>query len=137
MRTTTKGLYALKAMLTLAACASKNQPLALHLIAEKENISVEFLQQLFFKLRKAGLIAAFRGPGGGFYPLKDKSQISVLEVLEAVGESLEISPCPPGAGDRAPCPQFGNCPAGRFWLSLEQKIREYASSQTLADLIKN
>ena len=137
MRTTTRGLYALKAMLALAADSSKENPLALHKIAEAEEISTEFLQQIFFKLRRAGLIAAYRGPGGGFYLLKDKSEISVLSVLEAAGESLELSPCATSKeGSKPPCAGFSTCSAGHFWLSLENEIRTFASSKTLEDLMK-
>lgn len=135
MRTTTRGLYALEAMLTLATDSSKEKPVALHKIAEQEGISMEFLQQIFFKLRKSGLISAYRGPGGGFYLSKDKSEISVLEILEAAGESLELSPCADSRTDKPPCPKFKGCKAGQFWMSLEKEIRRYASSRTLGDLI--
>jgi Rrf2 family iron-sulfur cluster assembly transcriptional regulator len=137
MRTTTRGLYALKAMLALAADSSKDSPVALHIIAKNEEISAEFLQQIFFRLRKAGLIAAFRGPGGGFYLLKDKCEISILSILEAAGESLELSPCSLSRmGGKPPCSGFKDCSAGQFWNSLENEIRTYASSRTLADLMK-
>jgi len=137
MRTTTRGLYALKAMLALAAESSRDRPVALHRIAQQEDISAEFLQQIFFRLRKAGLIAAFRGPGGGFFLLKDKSDISVLEILEAAGESIELSPCALSKEcARTPCANFETCNAGHFWTSLESQIRSYASSKSLADLMK-
>ncbi len=137
MRTTTRGIYALKAILALAAADSnRDNPMALHVIAENEQISTEFLQQIFFRLRKAGLIAAYRGPGGGFYLVKDKSEISVLSVLEAAGESMEISPCAmTRTGGKSPCSKFVGCNAGQFWISLENEIRSYASSRTLADLL--
>lgn len=137
MRTTTRGLYALKAMLALAAESSRDNPVALHRIAEQEDISAEFLQQIFFRLRKAGLIAAFRGPGGGFFLLKDKNDISVLEILEAAGETIELSPCALSRENgRTPCANFKDCNAGHFWASLESEIRNYASSRSLADLMK-
>ena len=136
MRTTTRGLYALKAMLALAAESSENSPVALHKIAEREDISAEFLQQIFFRLRKAGLIAAFRGPGGGFFLLKDKNDISVLDILEAAGETIEVSPCAlSGEKEKAPCSNFKDCKAGHFWTSLESEIRSYASSKSLGDLM--
>jgi Rrf2 family transcriptional regulator, iron-sulfur cluster assembly transcription factor len=136
MRTTTRGLYALKAMLALAAESSRDKPVALHRIAQQEDISAEFLQQIFFRLRKAGLIAAFRGPGGGFFLLKDKSDISVLEILEAAGESIQLSPCAFSKEcAQAPCANFETCNAGHFWSSLESQIRSYASSKSLADLM--
>lgn len=136
MRTTTKGLYALRAMVALAAESSRDNPLALREIADSADISAEFLQQIFFHLRKAGLVAAYRGPGGGFFLLKDKSEISVLSILEAAGETIEISPCPEAAKGRKSSDAAAlDCCAGQFWNSLERKVRDYASSQTLADLL--
>lgn len=136
MRTTNRGVYALKAILALAAGSSKENPLALHVIAKNEKISAEFLQQIFFKLRKAGIIAAYRGPGGGFYLLKDSDEISVLNVLEAAGESLEIAPCASRRdGGEPSCSDFEGCSAGQFWTSLEKEIKSFASSRTLADYL--
>jgi Rrf2 family transcriptional regulator, iron-sulfur cluster assembly transcription factor len=136
MRTTTRGLYALKAMLALASDASEKNPLALHKIAEKEEISAEFLQQIFFKLRKAGLIAAFRGPGGGFFLSKGSNEISVLEILEAAGESLELSPCALAKeSGKAHCSRASGCKAGKYWMRLETEIKQNAASKSLFDLM--
>jgi Rrf2 family iron-sulfur cluster assembly transcriptional regulator len=136
MKATTRGIYALKAMLTLAAESDQAKPIALHVIAKREGISAEFLQQIFFRLRKAGLIAAFRGPGGGFYLLKDKNEISVLSILEAAGEQLELSPCmPQRKGAENGCRDSGDCCAGRFWSDIEDHIRQYAASRTLGTLL--
>lgn len=137
MRTTTRGLYALKAMQALAMASSKESPMPLHKLAKQEDISAEFLQQIFFRLRKAGLIAAYRGPGGGFFPAKELTTISVLEILEAAGESLTLSPCSSlKGGAQAPCKQFSSCSAGRFWYNLESEVRKYAADKSLADLIR-
>lgn len=135
MRTTTRGLYALKAMLALASDSSADNPLPLRKIAEREAISAEFLQQIFFRLRKAGLISANRGPGGGFYLAKGEHEITVLEILEASGEALALSPCTrPGAERHAACVDFANCKAGKFWSSLEKELKESIRSRTLADI---
>ncbi|MCE5255341.1 MAG: Rrf2 family transcriptional regulator [Spirochaetaceae bacterium] len=138
MRTTTRGLYALKAMLVLATDSTSEKPLALHRIAEQEEISAEFLQQIFFRLRKSGLIAAYRGPRGGFYLAKDMKAITALDILEAAGESLEISPCAEmKKGKHQPCPKLPGCEAGHFWLSMEKEIKTFASSRTLEDLVNS
>ncbi|HEY9053942.1 MAG TPA: Rrf2 family transcriptional regulator, partial [Rectinemataceae bacterium] len=92
MRTTMRGFYALRALAVLAAQTAPARPLALRKIAEEEGISMEFLQQIFFRLRKAGLIAASRGPGGGFYLARPAEKISVLEALDAAGECLALVP---------------------------------------------
>ncbi|MCX7026313.1 MAG: Rrf2 family transcriptional regulator [Spirochaetes bacterium] len=137
MRTTTRGLYALKAMIALAGKSSQSQPLALHKLAVEEGISTEFLQQIFYRLRNAGLISAYRGPGGGFFLAKETAAISVLDVLEAAGESFEISPCAVKCSEtRKTCSQFPGCEAGSFWSALETRMRDFAQSRSLADLIK-
>ena len=136
MRTTTRGLYALKAMVALAGGSSETSPLALHRLAADEGISTEFLQQIFFRLRKAGLILAYRGPGGGFFLARDAASISILEVLESAGESFNIAPCAEKcAGTRRACADCQGCEAGGFWSSLEADMRRSAQSKTLADLI--
>lgn len=135
MKMTNRGLYALKAMMTLATSASREKPLALHRIAEEQDISAEFLQQIFFRLRKSDLISAYRGPGGGFFLAKPSGEISVLEVLEAAGESLELTPCSsPKKNAPSTCQNCDNCKAGEFWTELEGGMRDFASSRTLADL---
>jgi Rrf2 family iron-sulfur cluster assembly transcriptional regulator len=135
MRTTTRGLYALKAMVALAEDSTERQPIALHRLATDEGISTEFLQQIFFSLRKAGLVSAYRGPGGGFFLAREAKTISILDVLEAAGESLEIAPCAETcSASRQACDEFQGCQAGGFWSALEKEIRNYAQSKSLADL---
>ena len=135
MRITTRGIYALKAMVDLAGKSSREDPLALHKIAEKEHISTEFLQQIFFRLRKAGLIAAARGPGGGFYLAKDMRDITALDILQAAGECMRISPCTEvKRGRHKPCGELRGCAAGEFWLEMENHITQFAQRKTLAEL---
>ena len=136
MRTTTRGLYALKAMVALAEESSESHPIALHRLAAKEGISTEFLQQIFYSLRKAGLVSAYRGPGGGFFLAKEAGSISILNVLEAAGESFEIAPCAETCtASRQACEEFPSCKAGGFWFALEAEMRRYAQSKFLTDLI--
>jgi len=138
MRTTTRGIYALKAMLVLASESTAEKPIALHKIAEREHISTEFLQQIFFRLRKSGLIAANRGPGGGFYVAKDTKKITALDILKASGECVEISPCSASKkGRHKPCSDLSGCEAGHFWLEMENEIKTFAQSKTLADLVSS
>jgi len=85
MRITTKGRYALRAALALARLSRDGSPVSIKILSEKEGISPEFLEQIFFKLRKAGLILSVRGPGGGFYFARPLAEISLLEILEASG----------------------------------------------------
>lgn len=87
MRLTTKGRYAIRALLRLATLG-RQAHMPLREVAEKEDISVDYLNQLFFLLRKAGLIRATRGPGGGFSLARSPAQISVKNILDAVGEDV-------------------------------------------------
>lgn len=138
MRTTTRGLYALKSLLALACNASSEKPVPLHRLAEDEGISPEFLQQIFFKMRKAGLVAAYRGPGGGFYLAKDPKDISIQEILLAAGETLSISPCKPcDCQDDCdhPCDKLDDCKASKFWLELQQEISNFTGSRKLSDFL--
>ncbi|MFZ2635765.1 MAG: Rrf2 family transcriptional regulator [Rectinemataceae bacterium] len=147
MRTTMKGLYALRAMITLASTSSPESPVAIKKIAEKEDISSEFLQQIFHKLRKAGIIGAVRGPGGGFYLEKPVESILVSDVLAASGEGLSIGSCSKGKErqSKSDCPRNGGkkenveraeCKACGFWSGMESVIKDFASSRTLADLLE-
>jgi len=102
MRMTTRGLYAIKAILSLVAISEEQKPVSLNKIAQIENLSPEFLQQIFYKLRKAGIIKSSRGPGGGFSLNKKPEEISAYDVLYAVGETLEIVPVPLGEVQRKP-----------------------------------
>jgi Rrf2 family iron-sulfur cluster assembly transcriptional regulator len=92
MRITTKGRYALRAILQLSQQA-ENSPVSIRTLSELEDISAEFLEQIFFRLRKAGLIKSTRGPGGGFQLVKTLSEITVADIFQAVGEELHFSPC--------------------------------------------
>ncbi|MCX8013231.1 MAG: Rrf2 family transcriptional regulator [Rectinema sp.] len=134
MRATARGLYAVKSMLTLVALTNGNTTVSLHHLADIEGISPQFLQQIFYRLRKKGIIAASRGPGGGFRLARSPEEITMYEILEAAGETLEISPCSPSRKSRKPCPKATECIAGVFWAEMEQLLINHARSVRLSDL---
>lgn len=134
MRMTTRGLYGLKAILTLADLSTGQKPVSLQKIAQTEGLSPEFLQQIFYKLRKAGIVKAFRGPGGGFSLNKKPNEISAYDILFAVGETLEIVPCAIEKNRRKTCPKCEYCDAADFWTGMERTVVEYAKSTYLSDL---
>ncbi|GAB6277746.1 MAG: Rrf2 family transcriptional regulator [Rectinema sp.] len=134
MRMTTRGLYALKATLTLAKLSTEQKRVSLQRIAQIEGLSPEFLQQIFYKLRKAGIVKAFRGPGGGFSLNKKPEEISAYDILFAVGETLEIVPCAFERNGKKPCPKYECCDAGNFWMGMERIVMEYAKSRHLSDI---
>src|SRR5512137_1577486 len=102
MRLTTKGRYGVRAVVNLAA-AVNNEPISISQIARKEELSPEFLEQIFFRLKKAGLIRSIRGPKGGFVLNHKPSDISVKTILDAVGEPLFPAPC--AEHGSKPCPR--------------------------------
>jgi len=132
MRITTKGRYALRAVLALAASADHGKPTSIKTISEKEDISAEFLEQIFFKLRKADIIGSVRGPGGGFYFKRKLEEITLLEILEASGEGLGISPCVCG---KKLCDRKPECIASKVWNELDSILRTYAGERSIADML--
>ncbi len=98
MRITTKGRYGLRAVINLAR-SNHSRPVSIGSIASEENVSSEFLEQIFFKLKKAGLIRSIRGPGGGFVLNRMPGEISVQDILAAVGETQGPHAVHPAAED--------------------------------------
>ncbi len=134
MRITTKGRYALRAVIALAKSSSEGKPVSIKTISEQEKISAEFLEQIFFRLRKADVIRSVRGPGGGFFFARPLEQITLLEILEASGEGLEITPC--ACGKKVVCERKGICAAHYIWQALDGRLRDFAGGQTVAEMIK-
>jgi Rrf2 family iron-sulfur cluster assembly transcriptional regulator len=133
MRITTKGRYALRAVLALAETSEGGQPVSIKYIAEREEISPEFLEQIFFRLRKAGVIGSVRGPGGGFYFARPLAEITLLDILEASGEGLGIAPCVCGKDED--CDKGDTCIAGRVWRDMDSHVREYVEKRTLEEIL--
>ena len=133
MRITTKGRYGLRAVINLAS-AHHSRPISIGSIASEEMVSSEFLEQIFFKLKKAGLIKSVRGPSGGFLLNKDPAEISVHNILEAVGENRGLTPCT--LGRRALCARPGVCAAHDIWTGLQQVMEDYLTKVTLKDILE-
>ena len=133
MRITTKGRYALRAVLALAQASSEGKPVSIKIISEQEDISAEFLEQIFFKLRKAEVIRSVRGPGGGFFFARPLDQITLLDIIEASGEGLGISPC--ACGKKEVCARKSECPAFGVWAAMDVHIRDFAGGRTVADML--
>jgi Rrf2 family iron-sulfur cluster assembly transcriptional regulator len=98
------------------AAANHDRPVSISQIASEENLSPEFLEQIFFKLKKAGVIRSVRGPKGGFVLNKDPSEITVKTILDAVGEPLNPTPC--ADGQDPPCPRLDECSVAPVWQSF-------------------
>jgi Rrf2 family iron-sulfur cluster assembly transcriptional regulator len=102
-------------------------------IATQENVSSEFLEQIFFKLKKAGLIRSIRGPGGGFVLNKTPEEISVKDILEAVGETHGLTPCT--LRRRTLCERPEPCAAHDIWTGLQKAMEDYLRKVTLKDIL--
>lgn len=116
------------------AAKEQNRPIPISLIAKEEELSPEFNEQIFFKLKKAGLIRSIRGPKGGFVLNENPSEITIKTILDAVGEPLYPAPCTnPHA---TPCPRKADCPLNPVWQNFYEIIVKHLSSISLRDIIE-
>jgi Rrf2 family iron-sulfur cluster assembly transcriptional regulator len=133
MRITTKGRYAVRAIVQLAMQGNE-KPVSIRKISEIENISAEFLEQIFFKLRKGGIINSVRGPGGGFRLDRKAEEITIAEIFDAVGEGLILTPCVEDSTQA--CERFSECIVNQLWNNSYLHFRGYFEKTTLQDVIK-
>ena len=135
MRLTTKGRFAVTAMLDLALNESIHgnaKPVTLAGISERQAISLSYLEQLFSRLRRQGLVTSVRGPGGGYRVAKAHNEISVSNIITAVDELIDATQC----GGQENCRDTGRCMTHDLWASLNDKILDYLSGITLADMVE-
>jgi len=132
MRLTTKGRYAVTAMLDLALHQGQQRPVTLQDIAINQEISLSYLEQLFARLRQGGLVRGTRGPGGGYRLAQDSSEISIAGIISAVDEKSDLTRC----GGKADCQQGEECLTHEIWADLSQKIYQFLDDISLAELIQ-
>ncbi len=132
MRLTTKGRFAVTAMIDLAM-RSHTGPVALAAISQRQRISLSYLEQLFGKLRRHGLVESTRGPGGGYSLGRDASDVSVADIIIAVDEPIDATSC----GGKEDCMghDAGKCMTHDLWASLNAKMIEYLDSVSLRKLV--
>lgn len=130
MRLTTRGRFAVNALLDLTHNAGENTPVRLEDISERQHISKPYLEQLFNKLRRAGIVKSLRGPGGGYVLARKANEINIAEIVHAVEDSMDASVCR-GQGN---CLKGKPCLAHRLWQNLSVATHQYLSSISLADL---
>ncbi|MCZ0926138.1 Fe-S cluster assembly transcriptional regulator IscR [Halomonas janggokensis] len=131
MRLTTKGRYAVTAMLDLALNA-QHGPTSLSDISQRQEISLSYLEQLFARLRRYGLVNSVRGPGGGYLLAHTPDSISVSQVIDAVNETVDATRCQ-GLSD---CQQGDTCLTHHLWCDLSAQIRHFLNDVTLAQLMQ-
>ena len=130
MRLTTKGRFAVTAMIDLAL-NNADGPVTLAGISERQKISLSYLEQLFGKLRRCGLVESVRGPGGGYCLARQQGQVTVADIVRAVDEQLDATQC----GGRENCRDEERCMTHELWTTLNVKMYEYLASVTLFDLV--
>ncbi len=131
MRLTTKGRFAVTAMMDLAL-RGEGGPVALASISERQKISLSYLEQLFGKLRRHKLVDSVRGPGGGYCIARPLNKVPVADIIRAVDEQLDATQC----GGRENCHDEHRCMTHDLWTTLNHKMFEYLASVSLADLVE-
>lgn len=131
MRLTTKGRYAVTAMLDLALHANSG-PVSLADISKRQEISLSYLEQLFAKLRQNALVRSVRGPGGGYRLNREAHEVFVAEIVDAVNESIDATSC----GGKGDCQQGEVCLTHYLWADLSQQIHSFLSGISLGSLVE-
>lgn len=135
MRLTTKGRFAVTAMIDLAL-RETHGPVTLAGISQRQKISLSYLEQLFGKLRRFNIVESTRGPGGGYTLARKSEEISVADIIVAVDEPLDATQC----GGKGSChndeENHGRCMTHDLWSNLNAKMVEYLSSVSLRDLVQ-
>lgn len=133
MRLTTKGRFAVTAMVDLATRGEKN-PVTLSAISDRQKISLSYLEQLFGKLRRSRIVESVRGPGGGYNLARPAEKITIAEIILAVDEPLDATKC----GGKGNCHgEQNSCITHDLWMGLNEKILEYLEAVTLQHLVDN
>jgi Rrf2 family iron-sulfur cluster assembly transcriptional regulator len=140
---TTKGRYAVIAMIEIAEDNS-DHPVTLAVIAKKQRISLSYLEQIFAKLRKAGIVKSIKGPGGGYVLAKNKINITIADIVRAIGETVKMTRCD---SDKKSCLVINGsskgdkmttkCKTHDLWRGLEKRIYAYLGSISLSDICDN
>lgn len=133
MKLSTKGRYGLRATVDLALFA-KNEPISISTIAAREGLSESYLEQLFAKLKKAGLVMSIRGTNGGYQLAKPASEISVGDILRALEGDMVLVDCPENEGV---CAKFDSCVTKYVWKRINNSIKDTMDSMMLEEIIAN
>lgn len=133
MKLTTKGRFAVTAMLDLAMQAeASGSPIPIAQIAERQKISLPYLEQIFCRLRRAGLVESTRGPGGGYRLAGPAAAVSIDRIILAVDENMDTTQC----GGEGTCQGGAACLTHHLWEDLNNVIERFLAGITLADLVK-
>ena len=132
MRLTTKGRYAVTAVLDLTLHQDKG-PVSLAAISSRQQISLSYLEQLFAKLRKNEIVSSTRGPGGGYLLSREASEINISEIILAVDESYQAAGCE----EEGDCNNAYRCLTHDLWMELSNEIQNFLQGISLADIMSD
>lgn len=132
MKLTTKGKFAVNALLDIALHSNKS-PISLNDISQRQHISISYLEQLFVKLRKSGLVKSYKGPGGGYTLAQDKHLIKISTIIKSVEDDLDARSC----HGMKNCREQGQCLAHNLWSNLTLFVFDYLDKISLADVIES
>lgn len=130
MRLTTKGRYAVTAMLDLALHTGDGRPVALSDVSRRQGISLSYLEQLFSKLKQKCLVKSVRGPGGGYVLSEPEHMISIAAIINAVDETIDTTKCK----EKGDCQAGEKCLTHHLWSDLSAQIHDFLNGITLRDL---
>ncbi len=133
MKLTTKGRYAVTAMMDLALHQADHDRVSLKSIAEHQEISIAYLEQLFAGLKARGLVSGVRGPGGGYQLTKPADEISIYEIISAVDESVDVTRC----HGREDCQDGEICLTHELWTELSSQISFFLDQLKLGEIIQS
>lgn len=133
MKLSTKGRYGLRAAVDLAIFA-KSEPISISTIAAREGLSESYLEQLFAKLKKAGLVSSSRGTNGGYQLAKPAGDISVGDVMRALEGDMVVVDCP---DSESKCAKFDSCVTKYVWKRINNSINDTMDSMTLEEIAAN
>jgi Rrf2 family iron-sulfur cluster assembly transcriptional regulator len=135
MRLTSKGRYAVMAMADLALHGGSERAVPLQEVARRQEISLSYLEQLFAKMRRAGLVSGVRGPGGGYRLARGPDLVTVAEIIEAVNEPIKATRCD-SASNKSCLGRNGRCIAHGLWQEMGDRIQVFLASVSLADVLE-
>lgn len=135
MRLTSKGRYAVMAMADLALHGGVERAVPLQEVARRQEISLSYLEQLFARMRRAGLVSGVRGPGGGYRLARGAHLVTVAEIIAAVNEPIKATRCEEGSA-KSCLGRTGRCIAHGLWQEMGDRIQHFLGSVSLADVLE-
>ncbi len=131
MKLTTKGKFAVTALLDIAIYGETGIPMTLYSISDRQGISISYLEQLFVKLRRQGMVKSYKGPGGGYILSRDLEQLKISEIIKAVDDDMDARTC----HGLKNCRDNNKCLTHDLWNDLTEHVYTYLDSVSLSDLV--